>query len=521
MLQRQTVGRALARAWEARHPRTGPKPDWARRLEPGHVRTWILRVVVSYDHARLADLPTRSPGTARVPDGHLLPKMAADVPAELRQALSRRLADPATWEIVAALGAVANGRAEALRSAIDALPHRQRPPLDDKRLSEWACGIVVRPYRVEPALPDPAWLDGAQAAFLSGELERAARTAKLPSAAEFVTRYGPVYDRMWDDRGAAAVAVLDPVELGLGRLRRPPMTADHNTWIVGTDQSVQQRYRYYLRSRWSSEPAAVAEAAGLRLDDHIGQRLGAAEPDDVCMGELDRACSPIGLRFPEHHALCRSFVAGVERADIEAAVDDRPDGRPAGPGRPRPAALAEWAAAAPALSPALDPALAAAVEASAVHWARYDDRVTQLVTGAEAFWPAQIRWAAARKLWNRLHHREVEWAAPLVRREVARLVRPLFTRHLNQLRRTPIPPPDEPPDPLPVRPDDPLLQATLGMLGADPETTASVVARLTSGDHDWERVYSAAAARWPQPCLSVPALEAWARANLGHQSGEE
>jgi len=436
--------------------------------------------------------------------------------------LSRRLADPATWEIVAALGAVANERAAALRAAVDALPSGQRPPLDDKRLSEWACGIVVRPYRVEPALPDPAWLDEAQAAFLSGELERAARVAKLPSAAEFVTRYGPVYDRMWDDRGAAALAVLDPVELGLGRLQRPPMTADHNAWIDGTDQSVQQRYRYYLRTSWSTRPAAVAEAAGLRMDDHISRRLAVAEPDDVCRGELDRVCSPIGLRSPEHHALCRSFVTGVEHADLETAVDDRPDGkRPAGPGRPRPTALTEWAGVATALPTGFDPALAAAVGAAAVYWARYDDRVIQLVTGAGRYWPEQVRQASPRKLWNRLHHREVEWAAPLVRVELPRLVRGLFTRHLNQLRHTPVPAPDEPPDPPPLRPDDPLLQATLAMLNADPATGTSVVTQLTSGNRTWERLYAELTDRWSQPCLPAPAFHAWAMANLGHESGEE
>src|SRR6185503_12223042 len=100
--ERQTVGRELTRAWEARFPRTGPKPEWARRLEPGHVRMWILRVVAAFDHARLADLPTRTALPGRAPDGHLLPKMTAAVPPELRQALRRRLADPLTWEIVAA-----------------------------------------------------------------------------------------------------------------------------------------------------------------------------------------------------------------------------------------------------------------------------------------------------------------------------------------------------------------------------------------------------------------------------------
>ena len=524
MPERQTVGRALTRAWEARFPRTGPKPDWARRLEPGHVRMWILRVVVAFDHACLADLPTRVPGPARAPDGHLLPRMAAAVPPELRQALRRRLADPRMWEIVAALGAIATERAGALRAAIDALPPRERPPLDDKRLSEWACGIVARPYRIEPAVPDPAWLDAEQAAFLRNERERSARTAKLPTAAEFVTRYDPVYDRMWQERGEAALAVLDPVELGLGRLRQPPMTAGGNGWIAGTDQSVQQRYRYYLRARWSTDPAAVAEIAGLRLDDHIGRRLATAEPDTVCVGELDRVCSPIGLRFPEHHGLCASFVAGVERADVERAYDDRPGpGRPAGPSRLRPtAALAEWAAAAPALSPAPDSALAAAVEACAVHWARYAARVAELVDGAAMFWPTQVRWAAARKLWSHLHHREVEWAAPLVRREVATLVRPLFTRHLNQLKGTAIPAPDEPsdPEPPPVHPDDPLLQATLAALGCAPETP-SMVALLVEGDRRWESMYTDQTDAHPQPCLPVPAFHAWALANLGHGTGEE
>ena len=189
MPERQTVGRALTRAWEARFPRTGPKPDWARRLEPGHVRMWILRVVVSFDHVCLVDLPTRSLGPRRVPDGHLLPKMTACVPSELGQALRRRLADPRSWEIVAELGAIASERAGALRAAVDALPAGDRPPLDDKRISEWACGIVVRPYRVEPALPNPAWLDTEQAAFLRDERERAARTAKLPTSTEFVTRH--------------------------------------------------------------------------------------------------------------------------------------------------------------------------------------------------------------------------------------------------------------------------------------------------------------------------------------------
>jgi len=519
--ERQTVGRELTRAWEARFPRTGPKPEWARRLEPGHVRMWILRVVAAFDHARLADLPTRAALPGRAPDGHLLPKMTAAVPPELRQALRRRLADPLTWEIVAALGGIANERAGALRAAIDTLPPGERPPLEDKRLSEWACGIVVRPYRIEPALPEPAWLDIEQAAFLRGERERAARTAKLPTDAEFVTRYGPVYDRMWQDRGKAALAVLDPVELGLGRLQRPPMTADCNGWIVGTDQSVSQRYRYYLRARWSTDPAAGAEVAGLRLDDHIGHRLATAEPDAVCVGELDRVCSPIGLRFPQHHGLCASFIAGVEHADVVGAYEDR-----GGPGRPRPAALAEWAAAAPALSPAPDPALAAAVAACAVHWARYDARVAELVAGAAMFWPTQVRWAAARKLWNHLHHREVEWAAPLVRREVARLVRPLFTRHLNQLKGNAIPAPDEPldgvpaPDPSPVHPDDPLLQASLAALGGD-SRTPEMVALLAKGERGWETMYADLTRDRPQPCLPVPAFHAWALANLGHGTGEE
>ena len=515
-LQAGTVADHLGRAWERRFPQADRKPDWAALLEPRHLQMWILRVVVAYDDVTLAGLPVAA-GAGPVTAAHLLPGMASVLPRELRPAVRRRLADPETWAVVAALGATASTLATAVRASIGELPPAERPATTMHRVSEWACKTVTRPYRHEPALPSQAYLVTERAEFVAAERARAMRTRALVSEVDFANRYAPVYDELWERLGHAALDVLHPVELGLGRLPRPPMTAKGNGWRAGTDQAVRVRYRYYLRTRWGTDPAAVVRVAGLPEGQHLSERLGSADPDAVCRGELRRVCSPIGLCFPQHHQLCRAFGTAVADADLQTAFDTRGDH-----GRfHRGTALQDWAAERPELPQAADPALVSAVRTYAEYWAHRGARTEELVNGIRSDWPTQIRLGAARKLWHVLHHREIEWEAPLVRAETAELLPKMFGHHLNTLKLAPVTDQDDQ-DAAPLDMDDPRLQAVLAALDKDAAAAAELVAQIVQNDPDWELNYKRLMAGSARVCLTAAEFHRWAVASAGlPDTGEE
>jgi len=461
-----------------------------------------------HHHIRLDRLPTASASAVTVGDGSV-PRYDATAEPGLARDLEER-ADEEFWVIVEKLCLLADHLAGAVRAHFTGLPAADRPTLTNKEISAWACATVARPYYREPALPAADYLLAERNAYEEQAVARAARTRGLPTATEFANQYGPVYDKLWGQRREAALAVLSPVDLGLGELPGPPMCAAVNGWRVGTDRSVQHRYGLYFRSRWDRDPDATARVAGLDPGKHLSVRLRTAEPDAVCRGELERACSPIGLRSSRHHVFMSSFVTAVRLADMQAAFDARKgSGRRPPPSRQ----LATWAAAAHRLPEIADTALERAVTSFAEYWAARHQVAEQLAeTRRLANWTGEVERGTARRLWGRLHQREVVWEAPVVRSEAASLVKKMFQVHLLEL----ILPPDEKPEEEPTgdpAPNDPRLWRSHELMKerGDP---SELLGRLVADGENWEQWYRAIVEPDADRCLPPAVFRDWALSHL-------
>jgi len=476
-----------------------------------------MRAVARYPDIALADI--ERPGGIEAGSVRELPLPGMDAELKRQTGIEVRawIDTDGYWAIVVALATIANERALAVRHHFTGLDAAVRPATTPQRISEWACGTVAHPYAKAPALPEQGYLDKGQAMFQQREVDRAARVKNLVTDAEFVKRYTAVYDAMWDRRGGPSPATLSPVQLDLGTLDRPPMTATENSWKVGTDRSVRSRYRYYRRASWGRDPESVADAAGLDPDQHIGVRLLTADPDEFCRGELDRVCSPLGLRFAGHHVLVTAMVEGIQRADLQHAFDLRGGGgAPLRKGR----GLTAWAAVTRDLPITADPALVAGVQERAEYWAFRGPKALESARGAaprQIHWPTLVQRFVPRRLWHRLHCREVEWEAPLLRAEAARLVPQMFQKHLMELFERPISAPDADPgaEPRPVAPDDPRLLTTLSALAEDQAGTTEMIALLLGHDERWEAMYRRTTGPRADACLTVAEFRDWVLLNYG------
>jgi|GEM_PF-3664815 len=481
---RGTVGGLLERAWRRRTQ--GVRPAWATHLAPSDVQQWIMRAVASHPFADAAAVPIGPT------DRELGRTAAVD--------LARQLEDPGFWAAVVTLGGLADALAVDITRRLDATPNGDRPHVTASRVSEKACAIVARHYRDRPVSPEWDTLAAEGAVFVALEIERAARLRRFLSEAEFVKHHTAAYDELWARRGAATLAVLRPSELGVGWRERPPMTGDDNGWRAGTDQAVCARYRYHLRISWARCPAAD----GQDRDQYIDRRLARMQPDDLCRHVVDRACSPIGLRSRRHHALVASFVAGVRRADLQAAHD--PGGK-----APQPGALREWAEQGHALPDTADEAFEAAVTDEAERWARRHSIAQALAEGIPATWTAQVELGTTRRLWDAAHSREAQWEVPFVRSEVTALVPAMFRAHLRELIHDPVPEPADEDGPL--LPDDPLLQRTLDAFARTPESARALFALARQDYPRWVPMYEELTASLGERRLPPPVFRRWVLGN--------
>lgn len=503
-----TLGEVMATAWAQRID-TGPRPAWASVLEAGHVQTWIMRTVATHPPQLLAELPGRD--ASGVPDPADEPQgMTAELPPDRARRLRAWIGSADAWAIVDALAAAAARLVEDTARLLREQP--APPPIDERRLSEWACAAVVRPYRVAPALPSASYLLAEGTVRRQLLTDQHARVRALPTAAEFAQRYAAELELTWERHGAQARARYRPEELGLGRLRRPPMTAADNGWRRGTDRSVEARYGYHLRLNWGRDPEATAARAGLDRSTHLGERLGTMAPEEVCTGVLRRACSSLGLRFPRHRAMLATVHRGLVYADVA-------DAHATGRGR-RGTLLAEWTAHGPRLPDAEDPTLRAAVSAHAGYWAarqKHTNGVVLALPETIANWPVLVPQAALRKLWHLTLSREVEWEAEFVRAEVSGHVRKMFSRHLWELLDRPaldVEPPGQA-EPRAVGPDDPRVGATQAAIAGHPEL-ALFLFHFERAEPDWHRLYLEIVGASAQRCLTLEEFIAW---NDQHGSG--
>jgi hypothetical protein len=217
------------------------------------------------------------------------------------------------------------------------------------------------------------------------------------------------------------------------------------------------------------------------------------------------------------------MVTGLQCADPEKAFDLRTsDGPPVRKGR----GLTDWAAFTPELPVIADPALAAAVQERAEYWAFRGLKALELAAGAaprHMHWPTLVQRFAPRRLWHRLHCREMEWEAPLTRGELARLVPQMFQNHLLELLKRPIPGMDADPDPdpdpeaepTPVAPDDPRLLATRRALAEDEAGAREMIALLLAHDRRWETLYRRITSPHADACLTAAEFRDWALRNYG------
>lgn len=511
-----TVDELLWRAWRLRFAEPAPERDWGRAVQPRHIRKWILRLVAGHPDIRLAELrPAGDPGRAPRPAG-LLPPLGSRLRDE-HPRLRGWVGSDEFWAVVEALTTIADEQARAVTERIRELPPARRGSVTRKDVSEWAARIVVRPLHRAPALPAESYLAAERERFLQRVLSAAAGRDRLPTRAEFAARYREAYDRVWARRGAAALRATSPAALGVGSDAQPPMVrppgddgSELGAWRDGTDYAVAQRYGRYLRRADDPTVEAAARRFGLDPDRHLVRRLPDLDPDQVCRGELERVCDPLGLREPPHRALVAAVAMGTLQADVLGAYEARVRGvrRVRRGGR-----VAEWAAAAPRLPAGEDAELVAAVRETAEYWAARDAMAECLVLGAPRYWPRQIELAAPRRMWHLLHGHEVTWAAELDRPAARTWVEQVFSRHLVELLATPI---REPEPGLPA-PDDPRLAATLRRVHADRAAGLRLCALILSGDPGWRTQYARVVGD-DRDCLPADRFREWAECTMAAEA---
>lgn len=176
---------------------------------------------------------------------------------------------------------------------------QERPRTFSERIAVWAGTQVAT--GTAPNVTDIA-------AFITACIdERLARGAPI-AIDEFTDRYRDLYDVVWNDRGAEALASSPPSAIDLGEDARPPLVRDpedgeRDDWTRGTDRSVYDRYRFGFKRTRRPRPGTCERAACLAAVPPVTA--------DPASAEVWRAGEPYGLEHPEHRQLLRSVHLGV------------------------------------------------------------------------------------------------------------------------------------------------------------------------------------------------------------------
>ncbi|WP_224401701.1 hypothetical protein [Pseudonocardia sp. ICBG1034] len=455
-----TLEEVLAAVW-ARHT-AGGAPEWMHGLGASDTRRRLGRAVA----ARWLGLAAHTEsGGGRV-------RSTVRLDPEEAVALQRWLGGPG-WDVVRDLSRTARTMKDETVATLRAGGVTVTP----RDVGSWALGVVGAFHWRHGRYPTVADLaETADRYQASSHREGPLRTLRLERPA-FDAVADPEWDRVWPkDRAAAPPSA---VGLGLGRAERPPMYGRTGDWQAGTDRPVHLRYRRYFDNR-----SRIA-APGVAPERHITRRYLGGDPSVIVVEELRRAAAPLGLAVTGHVAGVTA-VANALRPNPRRALVRDVDGV---------GLLAAWSEAADPLPVGPDPDLTRAVAAFAVEWTANTDLAEVLELDA-----ASLGRAVARRVWHRLHGREVEWDTPVDRAGLVRELRGAFQRHLLEYDE----PPDGPPQPAVSSaadrsPDEPpaaaadlteAQQRTFGVLGLDPRTPRMTAMMLDGDEAGWRQLYS-------------------------------
>jgi hypothetical protein len=379
---KQTVDVAVGAIWAARSP--DPRSPWLVPFVPSDVRRRIVRQV-ALRHLGIDPGPTR-------PSERFDP--ATDGPA-----LRQWFREGGGWALVEELCALAAGLKR------DMLAEGPGSPQWGRGTGLWALGQIGSHYHRLGVVPTADDL----AAFAAERRRRWSR-GSLPrqlTPSEFVTAVASTWDAEWPAEWPEPDYA--PAALGLGRDGRPPLVGSHGNWQHGTDRNLYHRYRLYF------DPSARSRAFDTSYLDpqrHVDRRFHGAAPERVALDVVGRACRPLGLRCPGHAPAVAAAAHGLRREP--------------GPPKSEPD-LVEWAAVAEDLPTVPDPDLTTAVRAYAAFWIENSRQAGHVDVDDDRFPTGVIR-----RLWHRLHGREIEWDTAHRRSELVSQVRSCFGRHLRQ-----------------------------------------------------------------------------------------
>jgi hypothetical protein len=380
---KQTVDVTVDALWAARSP--DPGRPWLAPFVPSDVRRRIVRQV-ALRHLGIDPGPTR-------------PLERYD-PATDGASLRRWFGDGAGWALVEELCTLAASLKRELSAADPGSPQWRRG------IGLWALGQVGSHYHRRGEVPTADDL----ARFAVDRRHRWGRGA-LPrqlSLQEFVAAADPTWHAewpvAWPEPGYA------PAALGLGRDERPPLVSPRGNWKHGTDRDLYHRYGLYFDPRARSR---AFDTGYLDPQRHITQRYRDAAPERVALEVVRRACRPLGLSCPGHAPAVAAAAHGLRRE----------------PGPPKSGPdLVEWTAEAEGLPTVPDADLSIAVRTYAAFWIENSKLAGQLDVDDDRF-PTGV----VRRLWHRLHGREIEWETAHRRSELASQVRWCFAQHLRDL----------------------------------------------------------------------------------------
>ena len=460
---RVTVDQVVKQVW-IRRVRAG-RPDWAGPMGPSDIRLGLMKPMALRRVG--VPSPTRRKEDGNRPGGG---RLRRDERFDHDDGETvRAWFDGDGWDLLITLC----GRAREVADRTLATLEGTEALVNRREVRAWALRTVGRAHWDGIDAPTLDDLADRMREFQEQEIAFGPLQRLRMNEQDFLAEVRAEWDLAWPpDRPA-----LPPRSsaLGLGSDTRPPLEGSRGNWHLGTDRSVYSRYRRYSDASTQVRPPSDPEPDP---EQHVTHRFRGARPVDIALTEVHRAAAPLGLGHAGHRVALVATADGLlPRSDGSLVSTD----------------LHEWAARGTDLPTEADDELVDAISSHTV------DRIANAWVAGELGADTGLRTKIVRRLWQRLHGREVEWEVPLSRVGFATDLRDMYYHHLVE-RHDPPPAEERPPavDLAATEPgyadrvhatnaairDHPERQAFQDLLGAEDPGWQAVYRRIADGRPD-------------------------------------